>query len=184
MRKTLIAAATVAVAAGLLVPGAVANANEASQSVDFTVQARAGGGLSVTTAGGYSSLALVSESTKATGTLTLFGVNDYRGTSSGWNASIALGDFVHQGDATIKIPATNATYTPGTINGLNGGGSATGGQNVQLKNEPTVVVQRSERNRSVLVENATWMNVNALTVDIPGDVALGQYKATLTLSAV
>lgn len=183
MRKTFIAAATVAVAASLLVPGAVANA-DSSQVVDFTVTAAAGGGLSVNAGGPVSSLALVGQGTEATGTLTAFSVTDNRGGTTGWNASIALGDFVNQTNDAYKIPATNATYTANSVVGLVFGGDANRGQNVPMKNEPTVVVQRTNRNIGAPLEVATWGNINSLKVTIPAEVAVGQYKGTLTLSAV
>ncbi|MCJ0906108.1 hypothetical protein [Rhodococcus sp. ARC_M6] len=183
MRKTLIAAAAIAATAGLLIPGAVANAATDNQVVDFTVTAAAGGGLSVSIGGPVSTLALQSLGTTAKGSLTLFGIGDSRGGATGWNASLALEDFVNVSNPAMKIPATNATYTPNSVLGLIGGGSAPV-VSTQLKNTPTVVITRSNRIPGAWLEAATVPNVNALSVDIPASVALGQYKATLTLSAV
>lgn len=183
MRKTLIAAATVAVAAGLLVPGSVANAAEASQTVEFTVAAAAGGGLSVGTGGPASALTLAGQGGEVTGSLTVFRVTDNRGGTEGWNASIALSDFVNQTDNSYVIPASNATYKANPVAGLVFGGEAIT-HAVTLKNEPTVVVQRTNHTIGSPLEVATWTNVNSMKVQIPAEVAVGAYKSTLTLSAI
>lgn len=185
MRKKLIAAAGLAATAGLLVPVAVANAATSdSQAVNFTVTAASGGGLSVSTGGPTSTLGLAAQNTNATGTLTVFGVTDTRGVKSGWNASIALTDFVNQSDNAVTIPATNATYNPGNVAGLVWGGTAAPPTStVPLKNEPTVVMKRTDRTANSTLEVASWTNIDALTVTLPAGVPVGQYKATLTLSA-
>lgn len=186
MRKTLIAAAGLAATAALLVPAAVANAASSdSQAVDFTVTAASGGGLAVSAGGPNSTLGLAAQNANASGTLTLFGVTDTRGVKTGWNASIALSDFVNQSDSGVTIPATNASYTPGTVAGLVWGGTANPpSSTVALKNSPTVVMTRTDRTANATLEVATWTNINALSVTLPAGVPVGQYKATLTLSAV
>lgn len=183
MRKMLIPAVGMVAAAGLLAPTAIATAGT-SQSVDFTVVAASGGGLAVETGGTNSSLALAAQNADAKGTLTVFSVFDTRGGTTGWNASLALSDFVNQTDNTVTIPATNATYTPGTAIGEILGGEATPpSSSIALKNAPTIVMTRANRNLGATYEHVSWTNINALTVDLPQSVALGQYRATLTLSA-
>lgn len=186
MRKKLIAAAGLAATVGLLVPAAVANAATSdSQAVDFTVTAASGGGLAVSTGGSNSTLGLAAQNATATGTLTVFGVTDTRGVKTGWNASIALTDFVNQSDSAVTIPATNASYSPGNVAGLVWGGSAAPPSGtVALKNSPTVVMTRTDRTANSSLEIATWTNIGALSVTLPAGVPVGQYRATLTLSAV
>ncbi|CAM2954832.1 WxL domain-containing protein [Prescottella defluvii] len=185
MRKKLIAAAGLAATIGLVAPAAIANAaGSDSQVVDFTVTAASGGGLSVSTGGSNSTLGLAAQNATATGTLTLFGVTDTRGVKAGWGADIALSDFVNQSDNAVTIPATNATYTPGNVAGLIWGGTATPPQStIALSNDPTRVINRTNRTAGSTLEVATWTNINALTVTLPAGVPVGQYRATLTLSA-
>lgn len=157
-----------------------------TQELNFTVQAAAGGGLSVDTGGPVSTLGLASDGGTASGSLTLFGIHDTRGTTTGWNAYLSLSDFVHTGDPTAIIPATKATYRPpAQASGLVFGGTAKRvAAEIPLKNSDTLFMTRTTRNLAAPLEVATVPNLNAMTVDLSDGVAIGQYKATLTLSAL
>lgn len=186
MRKSAIIGAALAAATAMTLTGvATAAANEASQDVTFSVSATAGGGLSVLTGGPVSTVGLVGQSGVASGATTVFGVIDQRGGKTGWTASVALSDFEYQGeDGQLTVPATAATYSPMAAVGEVLGGSATApSSSIGLKNDPTPVMVRSDRNLNAPYEHVSWGG--GMKVELPEDqpVAVGQYKATLTLSA-
>jgi len=70
------------------------------------------------------------------------------------------------------------------VAGLVWGGKATPpSSTVALKNDPTVVMTRTDRTANSTLEVASWTNIDALSVTLPAGIPVGQYKATLTLSA-
>lgn len=189
MRTPVLAVLGAAAAISLLAAGTAAAQplDSDTQELNFTVLAQEGGGLSVSTGGPVSTLGLASDGGTASGALTLFGIRDTRGTTTGWNASLSLSDFVHTQNAQVVIPATNATYyPPNSANGLVFGGTANRtATEIPLKNEETLFMTRTTRNSAAPLELATITNLgDAMTVDLSSGVAIGQYKATLTLSAL
>ncbi|HJC60157.1 MAG TPA: WxL domain-containing protein [Candidatus Dietzia intestinigallinarum] len=155
------------------------------QQVDFTVTPMAGGGLSVMTGGPQSTLGLAGEGGTASGPLTLFSVTDTRGGRTGWTASLSLTDFTNAEAEGADIPATAATYhPPAEATGLVGGGSAPRlARDIPLSNADTPFMTRTERTHALPLEVATIPNAGtAMTVNLDG-AAIGQYSATLTLSA-
>lgn len=185
MRNSVLVALSAAMIVALPAAGA-ASAQADEQELNFTVTAISGGGLSVNTGGPVSTLGLASNGGTASGSLTAFSITDTRGTVNGWNAYLGLTDFVHTQDATATIPATKATYRPpSSAAGLVFGGTANRvAAEIPLKNDDTLFMTRTQRNLPSSLEIATVPNLNAMTVDLSGGVALGQYKATLTLSAL
>lgn len=189
MRTPVLAALSAAAALSLLATGTAAAEplDSDTQEVSFTVTKNVSGGLSVDTGGPVSSLGLGTDGKTATGTLTVFSVTDKRGATTGWNAYLALTDFTHTTDAGAVIPATKATYhPPASANGiaLFGGTANRVAKDIPLKNTDTLFMTRTERDRGPLLEVATIPNIDAMSVDLSDGVALGQYKATLTLSAL
>ena len=188
MRTPVLAALSSAAIVSLLAAGTAAAqplpANQ--QELNFTVVANENGGLSVNTGGPVSTLGLAADGGTASGTLTTFSITDSRGTTAGWNASLSLTDFVLVGNPSATIPATKATYhPPASANGLVLGGTAERtAAAIPLKNTDTLFMTRTARSTPASLELATIPNVNAMTVDLSEGVALGQYKATLTLSAL
>ncbi|QGW25695.1 MULTISPECIES: hypothetical protein [unclassified Dietzia] len=185
MRKSVLVALGAATIVALPAAGA-ASAQANQQELNFTVTAAQNGGLSVNTGGPVSTLGLASNGGSASGSLTVFSITDTRGTTNGWNAYLALSDFVHTQDATAVIPATKATYhPPSSALGLVFGGTANrAAADIPLKNDDTLIMTRTQRTLAAPLETATIPNLNAMTVDLSGTVAIGQYKATLTLSAL
>ncbi|WP_314035673.1 hypothetical protein [Dietzia sp. CH92] len=189
MRTPLLAVLGAAAALSLVAPGTAAAQqplDSDTQEVSFRVVANELGGLSVNTGGSNSTLGLAADGGTASGTLTAFSITDTRGTTTGWNAYLALTDFVHTSDARAIIPATKATYRPpASANGLVLGGTANRvAETIPLKNSDTLFMTRTTRDLPTTLEIATIPNVNAMTVDLSDGAALGQYKATLTLSAL
>lgn len=189
MRTHVLAVLSAAAAVSLLVTGTASAAETKasdSQEVNFLVVKNSGGGLSVNTGGPISTLGLAEDEKSAKGHLTAFSVTDTRGTTNGWNAYLSLSDFQHATDVSATIPATKATYhPPPSANGLVFGGTANRvAADIPLKNTDTLIMTRTSRNSRTTLEVASWPNFNALSVDLSGGVALGQYKATLTLSAL
>lgn len=185
MRNSVLVALSAAMIVVLPAAGA-ASAQADEQELNFTVTAAQNGGLSVNTGGPVSTLGLASDGGTASGTLTVFSITDTRGTTNGWNAYLGLTDFVHTQDATAIIPATKATYRPpASANGLVFGGTANRvAADIPLKNADTLFMTRTQRTLAAPLEIATIPNLNAMTVDLSDGVAIGQYKATLTLSAL
>lgn len=188
MRTPVLAMLSAAAAVSLLASGTAAAQplDSDAQELNFTVTAKAGGGLSVNTGGPVSTLGLATDGGTASGTMTVFSITDTRGTTAGWNAYLSLTDFTHTQDSSATIPATKATYCPpASANGLVFGGTANRtAAEIPLKNADTLFMTRTARNLAAPLEVATVPNLNAMTVDLSGGVAIGQYKATLTLSAL
>lgn len=186
MRKSVLGALSAAMIVALPAAGAASAQADDEQELNFTVVAAQNGGLSVNTGGPVSTLGLASDGGTASGTLTVFSITDTRGTTNGWNAYLGLTDFVHTQDATAIIPATKATYRPpSSAAGLVFGGTANRvAAEIPLKNDDTLFMTRTQRTLAAPLEIATVPNLNAMTVDLSDGVAIGQYKATLTLSAL
>lgn len=190
MRSLVLAALSAAAAVSLVTAGTataqITPLDSDTQELNFTVVANESGGLSVNTGGPISTLGLASNGNSATGSLTLFSITDTRGTTAGWNAYLSLTDFVHSQVPTAVIPATAATYSPPeSALGLVFGGTANRtAESIALKNTDTLFMTRTSRTVGAPLETATIPNVNAMSVDLTGGVAIGQYKATLTLSAL
>lgn len=199
MRTPVLAALSAAAAVSLLAAGTAAaqpttttpappatNKVSASQEVNLTVIRNTGGGLSVNTGGGSSTLNLAQSGKTATGSLTAFSVTDTRGTTTGWNAYVSLTDFEHASIDDAVIPATKATYhPPASANGLVFGGTANRtAENIPLSNDDALFMTRTNRTTATTLEVASWANLNGMSVDLSEGAALGQYSATLTLSAL
>ena len=187
MRKFALAALSAATVVALPAAGLASAQATDNQELNFTVTAATDGGLSVNTGGPVSTLGLAAEGGQASGALTVFSITDTRGTTTGWTASLSLTDFVNASAPGADIPATKATYhPPASANGLVGGGSANRlAADIPLKNTDTSFMTRSVRNYGLPLEVATVPNtLGAMTVDLSDGAAIGQYVATLTLSAV
>lgn len=190
MRTPVLAALSAAAVVSLLATGTAAAAEptkvSASQEVNLTVVKNSGGGLSVNTGGGSSTLQIAETGKTATGALTAFSITDTRGAITGWNAYVSLTDFKHSTITTAVIPATKATYhPPASANGLVFGGTANRtAEDIPLKNTDTLFMTRTDRNAASTLEVASFPNAEGMSVDLTDGAALGAYKATLTLSAL
>ena len=113
MRKTLIAATGLAVAAGLLAPAAVANAaplDSSNTTVTLSVPNGTGGNLTISAAGSISLLANLSQTNVVGSFGTVTGISDNRTNlrPRTWVASVAMSDL--QGPDGSVISADSAYY--------------------------------------------------------------------------
>lgn len=187
MRKFALAALSAATVVALPAAGLASAQVTDDQELNFTVTAANDGGLSVNTGGPVSTLGLAADGGQASGALTLFSITDTRGGKLGWTASLSLSDFVNASAPGADIPATKATYhPPASAAGLVGGGSANRlAADIPLKNADTAFMTRTARTTAYPLEVATVPNAGAaMTVDLSDGAAIGQYVATLTLSAI
>lgn len=173
MRKTLIAAAVLAAAAGTALPATAHAAPSASTDVTFVVAGQ-GGDLSIT-AGPLGTIVPNVNGTGASGGLPTVSVTDNRnGSPRAWTATASSTDFVGP-DQTI--PKTAVTYTANAVVGKVGGGTlaSTGAQTL---GSAKAIVTRS--GLTWPLEIATWSP--ALNVDFPGGASIGSYTGTITVS--
>lgn len=161
-----------AAAAAALVAGTTLPASAAGTQTTFTVTA---GTISISapaSASLGSQTATVGNST-ITGPLGTVTVTDQRGGILGWTASVISTAFTPS--AGPADPASNITYTPGTITTV-GTVTATGSSAADLTtNKPVVVATLVNGGNS-----ATWGPT--LAVVVPGGFVTGTYTATVTHS--
>lgn len=197
MRKTLITAAGLAAAVGLLIPAAVANADPAATedtTITLNVPNGQGGNLTISAhAASISLLASLSDTNVSASIGTVTGISDNRTSlrPRGWVTSVAMSDLVGDSGDIIAADRTYYKVTAPTWDS-NGTRNNLAGDWTQLSAANPVPVYERGGQTYVVVQYTSWtpnIKVEFPTVTDGGGNALpaispGKYTGTLTTSVI